>query len=162
MAFPAMRRAHQQLSEAQCTEILKNGSNGVLAVQGDDGFPYTVPLSFVLHDGNIYFHCATAGHKLRGIERSSKVSFCVVARDDVLAEKFTTVFSSVVVFGEAQQVTDGDELMGAMKALADKYCPHEPPQAFAREKAGSAGRLCVVRIRPLHITGKQAKELLQG
>ncbi|MBQ5565140.1 MAG: 5-nitroimidazole antibiotic resistance protein, partial [Clostridia bacterium] len=42
--FREMRRKAQQLSESECIEILENGSSGVLAVSGDDGYPYAVPL----------------------------------------------------------------------------------------------------------------------
>ena len=41
----------------------ENGTSGVLAVAGDDGYPYTVPLSYVYHDSKIYFHAAKSGLK---------------------------------------------------------------------------------------------------
>ena len=56
-----MRRFKQQLSEEECLEILKTAKRGVLAVLGDEGYPYAVPLDFVYEDGKIYFHCAKQG-----------------------------------------------------------------------------------------------------
>ena len=64
-----MRRALQELSRAESEEILRRGSCGVLALQGDDGYPYTVPLSYCYEGGRIYFHCAKAGYKLDCIAR---------------------------------------------------------------------------------------------
>ena len=65
--FRKMRRFKQQLSEEECLEILKTAKRGVLAVLGDEGYPYAVPLDFVYEDGKIYFHCAKEGHKLDAI-----------------------------------------------------------------------------------------------
>ena len=48
--FRKMRRFKQQLSNDEALKILKNCKSGVLAVSGDDGYPYTVPLNFVYKD----------------------------------------------------------------------------------------------------------------
>ena len=79
--FRPMRRIRQQLSQAECDAILQKCSSGVLAVAGDDGYPYTVPMSYLYQDGRLYFHCAKSGHKLDAVRREPKVSFCVVGQD---------------------------------------------------------------------------------
>ena len=56
--FREMRRKAQQLTEAECVNILNNATSGILGVFGDDGYPYTVPVSHVFYDGKIAFHCA--------------------------------------------------------------------------------------------------------
>ena len=76
--FREMRRNRQILTQAECEAILAACTNGVLAVSGDDGYPYAVPLSYVYRDNKIFFHCAKTGHKLDAIARNEKVSFCVV------------------------------------------------------------------------------------
>ena len=67
--FRAMRRKRQQLSRAEAEAILERGTSGVLAVAGDDGYPYAVPLSYVYQDGKLWFHCANSGHKLDAVRR---------------------------------------------------------------------------------------------
>ena len=42
--FRKMRRFKQELSAEKCAEILQTEPRGVLAVLGDGGYPYTVPL----------------------------------------------------------------------------------------------------------------------
>ena len=79
--FREMRRKRQQLSEEECEVILKRGTSGVLAVSGDDGYPYAVPLSYVYDGGRLFFHCAKSGHKMDAMLRCSKVSFCVIDQD---------------------------------------------------------------------------------
>ena len=58
-----MRRAKQRLSPEESLAILEKGSSGVLALW-DGEEPYAVPLSYVYHEGKLYFHCARAGRKL--------------------------------------------------------------------------------------------------
>ena len=60
--FRQMRRNRQQLSWERCEEILSRATSGVLAVLGDEGYPYAVPLSYVYSEGKFYFHCARQGH----------------------------------------------------------------------------------------------------
>ena len=67
--FRKMRRIRQELPLDRVEEVLHRGTNGVLAVQGDDGYPYAVPLSYVYHNSKLYFHSAKAGHKVDAIRR---------------------------------------------------------------------------------------------
>lgn len=64
--FREMRRLKQKLSEEECIELLISGRRGVLAVSGEDDYPYALPINFLYDEGNrkIYFHGAKAGHKI--------------------------------------------------------------------------------------------------
>ena len=70
--FREMRRKGQALGKEECEEILRAGRTGVLALSGDDGYPYPVPLNYVFAEGKLYFHCAKSGHKADAIARSDK------------------------------------------------------------------------------------------
>ena len=48
--FREMRRKKQELTPEECDAVLYRGSSGVLALSGDDNYPYAVPLSYV-YDG---------------------------------------------------------------------------------------------------------------
>ena len=61
--FRPMRRSRQQLSDAETIEILKRGKQGILGLNGDDGYPYAIPVNYVYSDGKIYFHGARSGYK---------------------------------------------------------------------------------------------------
>lgn len=58
-----MRRKRQQLSDEAARQVLEQATSGVLAVMGDGGYPYAVPLSYVWHDGRLIFHSAV--HDIR-------------------------------------------------------------------------------------------------
>lgn len=96
--FREMRRKRQLLPTEESVAILERMTNGTLALHGDDGYPYAVPVSYVYADGKIYFHSAMQGHKVDAILRNDKVSFCVVEQDEVKPAEFTTYFRSVIVF----------------------------------------------------------------
>ena len=76
--FREMRRKNQQLPQEECNRILQVATSGVLAVDGDDDYPYAVPISFVCEDGRLYFHVAKSGHKLDALRRNPKASFCII------------------------------------------------------------------------------------
>lgn len=155
--FREMRRNAQQLSVAECEKILISASSGVLSVRGDEGYPYSVPLSFVYDSGKIYFHSAVTGHKIDAIKNNGKVSFCVISQDEVHPEEFTTHYKSVVIFGRARIIEVKEDILRTITLLSDKYCPEMQSK---NEIDGAMGRFCMVEIEIEHMTGKQAKELI--
>ena len=157
-----MRRNKQLLSQEDNIAVLERGTNGILAVSGDDDYPYAVPLSYVYHDSRIYFHCAKTGHKLDGIKRNPKVSFCVVDKDQIVSEEFTTYFRSVIIFGQARILDDPEEKRRAIRILVSKYSPEEDEASREKEIDGSFSALCIVEITPDHLTGKEAIELVRA
>ena len=153
-----MRRSRQELTSKECDQVLERQTSGVLAVLGDEGYPYAVPLSYVYQGGKIYFHCAKEGHKLDAIRKDNKVSFCVVDQDQVVPEEYTTYFRSVIVFGTARLLEDEKEKRRALEALAAKYSPREV-EGREKEIQSQFSRVALVEITPNHITGKEAIEL---
>lgn len=153
--FREMRRIRQNLPLEVCREILEQGTSGILAVAGDGGYPYAVPLSYVFREGNLYFHCAQSGHKLDALRREPKASFCVVGQDQVVPEEYTTYFRSVIVFGTVRELTDPAERRAALQALADKYCPEGREAAIGGENRP----LCLLELSIEHMTGKEGREL---
>lgn len=156
--FREMRRKKQQLSFAECEAILSSATSGVLAVSGDDGYPYAVPLSFVYSDKKIYFHCALSGHKIDAVRQNDKVSFCVVDKDSVVPDEYTTYFRSVIAFGRIR-LLEGEALYGALGLLAQKYNPGDSAEHRRNEIDRELSRTAVMVLEAEHITGKQAIEL---
>ena len=71
MKFRNMRRKRQQLSEEESIGILQQATAGTLALLGDNGYPYALPISYVYDDGKLYFHSAMSGHKVDTIRNWS-------------------------------------------------------------------------------------------
>ena len=153
-----MRRAKQRLSPDESLAILEKGSSGVLALW-DGEEPYAVPLSYVYHKGKLYFHCARAGRKLEAIRACPKASFCVVAADDVMAEKYTTAYRSVIVSGRLRIIEDEAEMVPALRLLAAKYNPLQG-EVLDNKIAEGIPRMFMLELRADEISGKQGKEFL--
>jgi uncharacterized protein len=155
--FRKMRRGGQELSEEESGAILMEGSTGVLAVTGDDGYPYAVPMNYAYHKGKLVFHCAQKGHKIDGIGRSDKVTFCVVGRDRVVARAFATDYRSVIAFGQARVVLEDDARREALEALVRKYSPQYLNEGM-KEIKRELPAVCVVEMTIEHMTGKAARK----
>ena len=156
--FREMRRKGQQLSAEECIEILNRGTSGVLALEGDDGYPYAVPLSYVYEDGRLYFHCATSGHKLDAIRQNPKASFCVVDQDQVVPKEYTSYFKSVIAFGTMGILEDAAK-RAAIEKLALKYAACDSAENRRRAIEDYWDTLCMLEMRIEHLTGKCAREL---
>lgn len=161
MAFRQMRRARQALPESESRAVLQAGNTAVLALTGEDGYPYALPVNYVYDGSAVYFHCARSGYKLECITRCDKASMCVVAQDTVLSEKFTTLYKSAIAFGRIAVVSDEEEMRRAAYLLAKKYCPDETDMRIADETDKFFPALCILKLSVEHLSGKQGAEFLQ-
>lgn len=157
--FRKMRRDRQLLSNKENIEILNNGTSGVLALSGDNEYPYAVPISYVYDNSKIYFHSAKSGHKIDAILKCNKASFCVIAQDDVFPEEYTTHFRSVIAFGKIRILENEIEIKEAIEKLAVKYCPNSRSENVNQEIAKFWNSLCMIEFSVEHMTGKEAIEI---
>lgn len=154
-----MRRKRQQLSDEESYAILQKATSGTLALLGDGGYPYAVPISYVFSEGKLYFHSALSGHKVDAIRGCDRASFCVVAQDDVKPELYTTFFRSVIAFGRIHIVDDEAEKLAAARLLGNRYNPHQD-EALQKELENGLARMLVIRLDIEHLTGKESIELV--
>ena len=159
MEFREMRRKRQQLSDEDSYAILQNATSGTLALLGDGGYPYAVPISYVFSEGKLYFHSALSGHKVDAIRSCDRASFCVVAQDYVKPELYTTFFRSVIAFGRIHIVDDEAEKLAAARLLGNRYNPHQD-EALQKELENGLARMLVIRLDIEHLTGKESVELV--
>ena len=157
--FRAMRRKRQQLSEEKSIGILQKSTAGTLALLGDNGYPYAVPISYVYADGKLYFHSALSGHKIDAIRNCDKASFCVIDQDEVHPEKYTTYFRSVIAFGRIHIIEDEQEKLATARLLGDRYNPNQE-EALQKEIEKGLSRMVMIRFDIEHLTGKEAIELV--
>lgn len=118
----AMRRIERKMDDAETLELLKKGEYGVLSTCGEDNNPYGIPLSYVVIDKNIYFHCGSVGTKLDNISINDKVSFTVVGKTKILQDKFSMEYESAIAFGRAIKLKDEEKYEPLMEFIR-KYSP---------------------------------------
>lgn len=155
-----MRRFRQQLTKSECDAILSTGTSGTLALLGDYGYPYAIPISYVYADSKLYFHSAKTGHKVDAIRQHDKASFCVIAADDIHPSEFTTYFRSVIAFGRIRIIESEDERMYAASLLGARYNPGDEV-GLQKELEKGLSHMLVLRFDIEHLTGKEAIELVR-
>ncbi len=152
----ALRREDRRLDESAAMGLLRRGEYGILSTTGTDGRPYGIPVNYVVMENRIFFHCATEGRKLENIVANRGVSFCVVGETELLPEKFSTRYESVIVTGEAEVVDEPVLKKNALLALVAKYSPDH----MAAGKAyidKLMDQTAVVRVSIDHLAGKSRK-----
>lgn len=154
--FRQMRRFKQQLSREECLAILTTEKRGVLAVLGDGGYPYAVPLSFACDGERLWFHCAKEGHKLDAIRACEKASFCVLRQGELSEDGWSYYVDSAIAFGTVQVVGDEQKRLAALRLLGDKYFPDE--QMTAEDIQQNAHRALVLCLHIEHLSGKHVHE----
>ena len=157
--FREMRRKRQLLPQEQALEILENNTSGVLALAGDEGYPYALPISYAYDGARVYFHCAKSGHKLDAIGRCPKASFCVVDQDQVEPLAYTTHYRSVIAFGTIRVLEDDREKQAAIEALAVKYAPEDSVEHRERYIQQDWASVCLLEMAIDHLSGKEEREL---
>ncbi len=157
--FREMRRKKQILSEKNCIEILEKGTAGVLALLGDNDYPYAVPISYVYYNSKLFFHGAKSGHKIDAIKKCSKASFCVIDQDHIVPEEYTTYFRSVIAFGKIHVMEDEIEMKNAIERLAVKYYPTDTETNRNTAISREWKPLCMIELDIEHLSGKEAIEL---
>lgn len=149
-----MRRNDRQLDHDTAEKILREGEYGILSTISEDNTPYGVPLSYAYADGVIYFHGAKGvGHKIENITKHTKVCFTVVGKTQVLPDKFSTNYESVIVFGTAFEPEDKRK---GLQLIIQKYSPDfmEKGTAYIEKALDNVG-LYAVKVE--HMTGKGRK-----
>lgn len=75
--FRPLRRKARQISDEEAKQLLVKERRGVLAVNGDDGYPFALPINYYFDSAanKIYFHGAKEGYKVDALKRCDKVCF---------------------------------------------------------------------------------------
>jgi nitroimidazol reductase NimA-like FMN-containing flavoprotein (pyridoxamine 5'-phosphate oxidase superfamily) len=155
-SFPEIRRQDRLLASEQIEFLLNTGEYGVLSMCAANGYGYGVPLSFARDGEKLYFHCSPEGFKLQNLAANNQASFCIVGRTQVLPEKFSTGYESVIVFGKVTRQLPDDERQAALRLLIRKYC-HSQVTSGEKYIESAFHRTQVLRLDIEHRSGKSRK-----
>ena len=157
--FRPVRKKANEISAEEAKKLLHASRRGVLAVNGDDGYPYAVPVNYLYDEEKqeIIFHGSKVGHKVDSLKKCDKVCFTVYGDETVETEEAWAPFlKSAVVFGRCHLVEDPDETLRLCKKFAMKYYPTE--KMVDDEVAASGKAVRMFRIGIEHISGKKVQE----
>ncbi len=156
--FRPIRRKTKEIDEEAAKELLRKERIGILAVNGDDQYPYAIPVNFRYDEekNRIYFHGAGAGHKYDSLKVCDKVCFTVCGKEVVRDLAWAPYVKSAVVFGRCRLQEKNEESMDQLRKLAAKYFPNEELIEEEMQKAGRAAQMYEIEIE--HLSGKEIQE----
>ena len=156
--FRELIRKDKKLPMEECIHVLKTEKRGVLSVNGDDGYPYGMPMNhwYNEEDGKIYFHCGNIGHRLDALKKNSKVSFCSYDAGYRNPGEWALNVKSVIAFGTIEIVDDLERIAEITTKLSHKFTQDDAYIQAEIQKHAHRTRLLV--LTPEHICGKLVEE----
>ena len=156
--FRPIRKMKNEISIDEAKKLLHSSRRAVLAVNGDDGYPYAIPINYLYDEENqkIIFHGAKVGHKVDSLRKSDKVCFTVFGEETIKEEEWAPYLQSVVVFGRCHLVENNDEIIKLAKKFAIKYYPNEDMVNEEVTFAGMGVQMFEIEIE--HFSGKEIQE----
>ena len=122
-----------------------------------DGQPYVIPTIYARIEDRLYIHGSAASRMLRTIGGRMPVCVTVTLLDGLVLARSTFHHSmnyrSVVILGEAAEVTDPDEKMTALKAIVDHVMVgrwEDVRQPSPQELKATS----VIRVPPAEVSAK--------
>ncbi|MDO5576891.1 MAG: pyridoxamine 5'-phosphate oxidase family protein [Fibrobacter sp.] len=148
--------ANRKMTDEKAEKFLLENRIASLAVNGDEGKPYVVPVHYIYLNNAIYFHSAKYGYKMDALKKDNRVCMSIVGETAVINEKYTASFESVIVEGKAVFVEDNTEREQVLKEMIRRWTGgfDEVGQQMIDK---TIGRTAVVKIVIDTISGKAYK-----
>ena len=156
--FRKMRRFKQEIMEEECRKVLKEAPRGVLALHGENGYPYAIPLNqfYNEEDGKLYFHGALQGLKLDLLAKNEKVCFTIIDEGFKKEGEWPWHFHSVVCLGRIEIVEDREKVLSICRKLAERFYPTK--ESIEEEIRNAGNRVNVLVMTIDRMSGKLVKE----
>ena len=156
--FRPNRRKNKEISLETSKDLLRLSRRGVLSVNGDNGYPYAIPINYLYDEKNnkIIFHSSKVGHKVDSLKKSDKVCFTVYGNETIKEENWAPFLQSVVVFGRCRFVEEKEKTLRLVKQFALKYYPNEEMVNEEISLSGMNVQIFIIDIE--HLSGKEIQE----
>lgn len=158
MVFRELRKKKNRISIERSKEILRKARRGVLALHGEMGYPYGLPINYYYDEieNAIYFHGTNVGYKIDCMKRNNKVCFTVIGEEVIREEAWAPYVASVILYGWCEIVEDRQAAAEIMRSIARKYYPSE--DIVEKNMANAFESVTLFAIRIEYFTGKEVQE----
>ena len=156
--FRPVKKKVNEISISSAKDLIKRSRRGILAVNGDNGYPYAIPINYLYdkESQKIFFHGSKVGHKVDAIKKSDKICFTVYGNEQIKEETWAPYLQSAIVFGRCKLIEDEDRAMKVLIDFAMKYYPSVSMVEAEMKKAAKATQMFEITIE--HISGKEVQE----
>lgn len=148
-----LHKKDRQIPQASVKEMLAACREGTLAMNGDDGYPYCLPMNYIYLNDAIYIHTAKYGYKIDALNADKKVCFSVIVRSEAAPELFTTRYESIVAVGDVEFVEDGNEKRLVMETFIRRFSPDFKEGGMKFINA-SLDKTAILKLRIRDLKGK--------
>ncbi len=155
--FRKLRRIDKQIDSDTVMKMLSLAPYSVVAFpEGEEGFPYALPVNVAYFDGALWYHGFKEGLKHDCLAKNNKVCVTTVLDATIRPDELSTEFTSVIIYGKAHKV-EPEQYMDAIVKFgmffADKF-----PDDIKRSAESYKNATVMVRIDIEHITAKRSRE----
>ena len=153
------RMKQHQLSKEEIQDVLFKAQVGRIGTHNENGYPYIVPVHFVVIDDKIYIHGLIKGQKISNLIRNGKVCFEVDEMGEIIPDNenpcdTNTAYRSVIILGTARTIDDRKLKEEVLHAVVAKYTPQLSNLGFPENMMKATG---IIEISPVETTGKYYK-----
>lgn len=153
------RMKQHGLSNDEIFSVLNNAQVGRIATHHENGYPYIVPVHFIVYEEKIYIHGLIKGQKISNLIRNNKVGFEVDEMGAIIPDNenpcdTNTEFRSVIIWGTARMIEDRELKEKVLHAIVAKLTPQLSHLSFPEKMMKATG---IIEITPIETTGKYYK-----
>ncbi len=118
-------------NKAEIETIISSCKHCVVSTVSPEGLPYSVPMNFAYHNGQIILHSAPTGTNLKNIEQNNNICvvFCtdgtLVYQHKEVACSYRMRSESVICFGKVRFVEALEDKMLLLNKLMAHYTQNE-------------------------------------
>lgn len=152
--FKQMRKMERKMPDHEINDVLKSANYGHLGLNLPSGYPYSVPVNYVMIGDDLYIHCANEGQKIDAVEFSDKASFSIVHSERVVKSKFTSAYESVIAFGKIEILQMGPRHREVLTAFIDKYSQDFKETGYAYVDR-AYNKTTILKFTIEHVEGKK-------
>lgn len=150
-----MNHKNRKLSYEKTIELLNKGEHGILTLNGDNGYPYALPITYTYFDECIYFHSADHGYKIDILNDNTKACFSLILNVEVMPSKFSAKYESVVATGDIAFVNnENGEKNSALEILLDRFSPEYKEKGMEFVNSAFGDKTSVFKMTIKELTGK--------
>ena len=151
-----MRKANQEITDTKILEEILSQSIICRLGMIDNGLPYVLPFNFGYHENCIYIHSAPEGKKIEILRENPMVCFEVEQQTEIIeneiACKWSTLYRSVVGYGNVEIVSDFDEKVRGLEIIMKQHGVTGKIDFNPKE----VDFILILKISVSSITGKQS------
>lgn len=150
------RRKQIEMNEAEVVAFLEQEKVAIASSFGPRGWPHSMPLWYVVRDGNVWAWTFRKSQKVKNLQRDPRATVLVEAGDDQYSELRAVMFETEAVIHD-----DLDLATRFAEDLTRRYAPagEEPSEEALETFRSQAPKRVVIEFRPVRVLSWDHRKL---